>query len=71
MKIPFKEPENLKDYISIKKTDKERIFMERLLEIAQMCNDHGADACVYEIGSPIGKVEVRLEFSYEIKEFAE
>lgn len=68
MKIPFKEPENLTDYISIEQTDKERIFTERLLEIAQMCNEHNSDACVYEIGSPIGKVEVRLEFSYEIKE---
>lgn len=55
MKIPFKE----------------RIFIERLLEIAQICNDHGGDACVYEIDSPIGKVEVRLEFSYEIKEITE
>lgn len=68
MKIPFKEPENLKDYISIEKTDKERIFIERLLEIAQMCNDHDSDTCVYEIISPIGKVEVRLEFSYELKD---
>lgn len=56
------------EYIDIKKSKKENIFIERLLEIAQLCNEHDSDSCVYEINTPIGKVEIKLEFSYEIKE---
>lgn len=57
----------MNESIDIKCTKKERVFMERLLELAQMCNDNESDSCVYEIITPIGKVEVRLEFSYEIR----
>lgn len=53
--------------IDITMTDKEQIFIKRLLEIAQMCNENESDSCLYEVSTPIGKVEVRLEFSYEIK----
>lgn len=58
----------MNETIDIKNTDNEQIFIKRLLEIAQMCNDHESDSCVYEVNTPIGKVEVRLEFSYEIKD---
>ncbi len=56
------------DYIDIENTKEEQIFIERLLEIARACNEHRSDSCVYEINTRIGKVEVKMEFSYEIKE---
>lgn len=56
------------DYIDIKNSEKEQIFIERLLEIAQTCNEHRTDSCIYEVGTHIGKIEVKMEFSYEINE---
>ena len=56
------------DYIDIKPSTKENMFIERLLEIAQSCNEHGSDSCIYEVNTRIGKIEVKMEFSYEIKE---
>lgn len=53
--------------VDMKMTDKEQIFIKRLLEIALMCYENESDSCVYEVSNPIGKVEVRLEFSYEIR----
>lgn len=47
------------DYIDIENTKEEQIFIERLLEIAQACNERRAESCVYEINTRIGKVEVK------------
>lgn len=56
------------DYIDIENSKKEKIFVERLIEIAQTCNEHRTYSCIYEVGTRIGKMEVKMEFSYEINE---
>lgn len=56
------------DYIDIENSKKEQIFVERLLEIAQTCNEHRTDSCIYEVATRIGTMNVKMEFSYEIKE---
>lgn len=56
------------DYIDVENTKEEQIFVKRLLEIAQSCNEHRADSCIYEVHTRIGTMTVKMEFSYEIKE---
>lgn len=48
--------------------DKEKAFINRLLEIANQCIENGTDNYTYEVRTHSGmKMEVYLEFSYEIR----